>query len=86
MNSIQRTALQWVRRSANKKKIIEDIIRPKDRQTSVVPEVLFMAGSSGAGKTEISKNLNKFIESDFNIGGYARLDADELRQFFRRLQ
>ncbi len=45
------------------------------------PISIFMAGSPGAGKTELSKNLIAIFESQ-RAGHIIRIDGDELRDYF----
>lgn len=58
----------------NKKELIEKFASPNTYRPATNPIALFMAGSPGAGKTEVSKNLIKRFE---NIP--IRIDADEIR-------
>ena len=61
--------------NANKKRIAKEIVDSFDAETE--PVSVFMAGSPGAGKTEVSK---AFIEA---LGGSTlRIDNDELRERF----
>ena len=62
----------WVKK--NQKKIIERFAKDAEYVEETVPITLFMAGSPGAGKTEISKRLiQRFNQKPI------RIDADEIR-------
>jgi UDP-N-acetylglucosamine kinase len=69
---IKEESVQFVK--DNKKKIIQKII--KESKVSIVdnPESYFMAGAPGAGKTEFSKKLIKWLKVPC-----VRIDADEIR-------
>lgn len=67
---ISREARDWI--THHKKEIIERFV-PKEVVPDRVPTTVFMAGSPGAGKTEVSSNLLK------DLGGAIRIDADEIR-------
>lgn len=60
----------WVRK--NQHELISRFADPKDFGRDIYPTTIFMAGSPGAGKTEISK---RFIE----VKKAVRIDADEIR-------
>lgn len=65
-------AKAWVK--LNQKKLIERFASTKEHVSDALPWTLFMAGSPGAGKTEISKRLMpRFKQKP------ARIDADEIR-------
>ncbi len=66
-------AAQYVK--DNRKKIVEE--RTAHFKQEENPVSSFMAGSPGAGKTEASLRLLK------NAGDILRIDADELRNYFR---
>lgn len=58
----------------NKKALIEKFDDTEKREADALPTTLFMAGSPGAGKTEISKRLMaQFKQKPI------RIDADEIR-------
>jgi predicted ABC-type ATPase len=59
-----------------KDKLIEKFANPSDCQPAESPISLFMAGSPGAGKTEVSKRLIARFTSQKPI----RIDADEIRE------
>lgn len=59
----------------NKKELIKKFANPNFFKPVLKPVSLFMAGSPGAGKTEVSKNLTKRFH---NIP--IRIDADEIRK------
>ena len=64
---------KWVR--AHKKEFVEEITKNFSPEQS--PASIFMAGSPGAGKTEVSKSVLK------NVSNTLRIDADELRDCFK---
>ena len=69
---ISEGALTWVKN--NKKSIIEHFSKGVEYVSDTAPVTLMMAGSPGAGKTEISKRLiQRFNEKPI------RIDADEVR-------
>ena len=57
--------------------LIEKFASEKDYVSDVHPVSLFMAGSPGAGKTEVSKRLIEEFENK-----PVRIDADEIRSMF----
>ena len=70
---ISAEALEYAK--AHKRQIVEKYLSgvPKAK----IPTSIFMAGSPGAGKTEVSKRLLKGLDSFGKR--FARIDADELR-------
>jgi len=73
-------ALEWVKR--NEKDIIKKFIgtrQPASKdETSIA---IFMAGSPGAGKTEISKRFIRILSSVGPLGdSIVRIDGDEIRE------
>lgn len=67
-------AFEWVKK--NQRKLIEKFASVKDYASDNKPVTLFMAGSPGAGKTEVAKRLaDKFKARPVII------DADEIRKF-----
>lgn len=65
-------AFRWVK--TNHKKIIETFTGTAEYVSDMQPITLFMAGSPGAGKTEVSKRLiSRFKQKP------VRIDADEIR-------
>lgn len=62
----------------HKEELIERFADPEKHSPVEKPISLFMAGSPGAGKTEISKRL---IEH-FSEGAPVRIDADDIREMF----
>lgn len=64
--------MQWVK--ANRRAIIDTFCNPAECIPDKIPITLFMAGSPGAGKTEVSKQLiRRFTQKP------VRIDADEIR-------
>lgn len=59
-------------------KFVDDAIFPPENG---IPISVFMAGSPGAGKTEISKALLKTLEHKGNYKKVVRIDPDEIREF-----
>lgn len=65
-------AVRWVK--ANVKELIKKFCNPSECIPDSHPITLFMAGSPGAGKTEVSKQLiRRFTQKP------VRIDADEIR-------
>ena len=65
-------ALGWVKK--NRREIIEKFANPAEHVAEIQSISLFMAGSPGAGKTEVSKRLiSQFTQKPI------RIDADEIR-------
>jgi adenylylsulfate kinase-like enzyme len=72
-NKQSEEACVWIK--ARHKKIIQDFAGDIEDVTDTRPTTLFMAGSPGAGKTEISKSLiAQFKQKPL------RIDADEIRE------
>ena len=69
-------AVEFIRR--NKKLLIERFASDKIFLPDSAPVSVFMAGSPGAGKTEISKELLKLYEETQDQKNI-RIDADEIR-------
>ncbi|MEA3248872.1 MAG: zeta toxin family protein [Patescibacteria group bacterium] len=61
-----------------RKEIIERFANDEKCPTVDNPVSFFMAGSPGAGKTEVSKRFIKEMKP-FGANGIARIDADEIR-------
>lgn len=73
-SALSQKALSYIKRE--KRQLLERFAKSDVHKPSGRPITLFMAGSPGAGKTEVSKNLaEKFTE-----GVPVRIDADELRE------
>ncbi|OGW84813.1 MAG: hypothetical protein A3A81_07935 [Omnitrophica bacterium RIFCSPLOWO2_01_FULL_45_10b] len=66
-------ALEYIK--SHKKDLIEKFVKSIQPPADTLPTTVFMAGSPGAGKTEVSTRL---IEE---LGGAVRIDADEIRVF-----
>jgi signal recognition particle GTPase len=75
-DSLRKQALQWVR--DNKTRLLEEVIVESNfnpETDEYPPAASFMAGTPGAGKTEVSKRfLDKFTATPI------RIDADDFRQ------
>ena len=70
-----KTAEVYIKKHKNL--LIEKFASEKDYVPDVHPVSLFMAGSPGAGKTEVSKRLIEEFENK-----PVRIDADEIRSMF----
>jgi len=71
---VRSNAIQWVR--AHKSELFEELLAGRDfSQLDTAPAASFMAGTPGAGKTEVSK---RFLEQ-FALQPL-RIDADEFRE------
>ena len=68
---IEADALAWVK--SHKSFIIERFASIKNFESDKLPTTVFMAGSPGAGKTEVSKRLVELKKA-------VRIDADEIRE------
>lgn len=64
------------------REIIDKIAGDAKYASSDIPISLFMAGSPGAGKTELSKTLVEILENRAPIKSVVRIDIDEIREFF----
>lgn len=70
----------------HKKKLIEEFADSEIYKPATRPVSFFMAGSPGAGKTEISKVMIPLMEKAFSEKGLdsfriVRIDGDEIRSF-----
>lgn len=71
---LQNEALLWLKSGAGKEKLIQLFANPNSYFPEPAPITLFMAGSPGAGKTEVSRGfIKKFKQKP------VRIDADEIR-------
>jgi len=70
---IEATAFQWVKK--NKQFIYAKFAELSSYQSDSFPTTIFMAGSPGAGKTEVSRRLAEIFEQQPVI-----IDADEIRK------
>lgn len=71
---LQNEAFAWVKSSEGKNKLIELFANSNFYFSEPRPITLFMAGSPGAGKTEVSRGfIRRFKEKP------VRIDADEIR-------
>jgi UDP-N-acetylglucosamine kinase len=75
--NLKRQAEEFAR--LNKKRIAKELTDPAKFIPDEVPISVFMAGSPGAGKTEVSKNLINMLENN-KKHKVIRVDGDELRQ------
>ncbi|MBI2047637.1 MAG: zeta toxin family protein [Parcubacteria group bacterium] len=60
----------------NRQLLIEKFVNPSKYQAVEKPVTLFMAGSPGAGKTEVSKRLMEKFEKNIPV----RIDPDDIRK------
>jgi UDP-N-acetylglucosamine kinase len=74
--SLYDQSMAFVKKKANKKAIAKKYVDQYPQEKN--PVSVFMAGSPGAGKTEVSKNLIKAFG-----GQILRLDSDDLRHEFQ---
>lgn len=77
-DKLEQEALDFIKKKENYKKIVERFAG-KDFVSEGLPISLFMAGSPGAGKTEISKRLVETFEVD-RKARIVRIDPDEIRE------
>lgn len=77
-DKLRAQAKQWVK--VNRKKLIAEFCNQDQFPKTDNPVTIFMAGSPGAGKTELSQSL-----SDEFGGGFVRIDADEIREKMRAI-
>ena len=68
-------ALKYLK--SNKREFFDRLADKSTYLSDTVSVSLFMAGSPGAGKTEMSKRLTEIFKSK-----PIRIDADEIREFF----
>ena len=84
-SEISERAIKFVK--LNKKEIIDKFASNKIYKSFDKPVSFFMAGSPGAGKTEISKDFILETEKAMNkrlgnsVFGIVRIDADEIREY-----
>lgn len=76
---IRHQAVLWARKKANRRLVIQKFLDLDDYPSSGNPLVFFMAGSPGAGKTELSKELIKQLDEQGAVH-HARIDPDEVRK------
>lgn len=69
-------AIRFVREEKNQ--LFKRFVDPQIHQPAETPISLFMAGSPGAGKTEVSKRLAEQFAANKPI----RIDADDIRNMF----
>lgn len=74
---IKHAAEEYARQ--NKKRIAKDLTDTAKFLPDQLPISVFMAGSPGAGKTEVSKNLIAMLENN-KKHKVIRIDGDDLRQ------
>ncbi len=72
-------AASWSKQ--NRSLMVQRMIPVNEFKTVEIPVSFFMAGSPGAGKTEVSKNLINVLEEMYE-GRILRIDPDDLRVFF----
>ena len=71
---LENRALVWIKSKEGETKLIELFANPNSYLSESKPVTLFMAGSPGAGKTEVSKGfIKRFAQKP------VRIDADEIR-------
>lgn len=59
---VEHNAVLWIRRSANKRTLINKFSSLDDHPSPKYPVIAFMAGSPGAGKSEFVKNFKKSLK------------------------
>lgn len=75
-DSIIKKALEYVR--SNHRSLVENFISDSQYPDVEQPVSVFMAGSPGAGKTELSKRLVNYFSDQFQEA-IVRIDIDEIR-------
>ncbi len=75
---IEIQAINYVK--SNKKKLIKDFASIDSFPKDSFPISIFMAGSAGAGKTEMSRALIKIFDKKYNKK-IVRIDADEIKRW-----
>ncbi len=76
---ISQNAMDYVKKNYKeliKKFVGENVVKKEEESISI-----FMAGSPGAGKTEISKNLMEIIGKSKSPKDILRIDPDEIRNY-----
>ena len=73
MNNIEEEAKTYL--ESNKKKLIQDFVISKRLKAAENPISFFMAGATGAGKTEMASNLVGLVNN------YLHIDADKIREW-----
>lgn len=61
-DDVEHNAVLWIRRSSNKRLLINEFASLNDYPSPKYPIIIFMAGSPGAGKSEFVKQFKKSIE------------------------
>lgn len=74
---IERQAKAWAKDKKNINAVYKSLIGNRDFSDLELPAAIFMAGSPGAGKTEISKALASNFKTE-----PVRIDADDFRSIF----
>ncbi len=74
---IEKLAWVWSKNKNNIRTVFEEVIKDSNYSSTRSAAAVFMAGSPGAGKTEIAKELMQ----GFNPKP-VRIDADDLRNYF----
>jgi len=77
---IEQEAVRWIRRTANKRLIIERFASPETFKPNDHPTLIFTAGSPGAGKTEFIKGFHESIEQ-LQQAKVVIIDPDAVRAF-----
>lgn len=75
-DEIREAAIEFAKK--NKNRIAKELTDIAEHASDSVPISVFMAGSPGAWKTELSKSLIKISEGNNEI---IRIDGDEIRRF-----
>jgi UDP-N-acetylglucosamine kinase len=75
---IEQAAVRWIRRTVNKRALIEQFASPDTYKPSESPTIIFTAGSPGAGKTEFIKGFREPMERLFGVQ-LAVIDPDAVR-------
>ena len=77
---IEQEAVRWVRRTSNKRFLLNHFASTKVYRSSEYPLVILMAGSPGAGKTEFIKSFQISIAKLQKVKPVV-IDPDAVREF-----
>jgi UDP-N-acetylglucosamine kinase len=76
---IEKNAVRWIRRPANKRLIVDKFASLSDYPPPRYPVIIFMAGSLGAGKSEFVKDFKKSLETVMG-SALVVIDPDAVRE------
>lgn len=75
---VKEEAIKWVKE--NSSEIVNRFVGSEHIRAADHPASIFMAGSPGAGKTELAKHIIEELEREGYKDGFIRIDPDEIRE------